>query len=299
MCSAITEESPLLYNPSQSYAAANLNPSEILKEIYAKIAQSFRKLIEKIQEIVKGDFLSFNHEYDNHRLHDLVTEVTLKVRNDPKVKASWESFLMSLDKRRVSCTDGQFVSLDFNPELRLLKELQSLPTQNQMRVERLTSQTLNLVHIALQIDAISRESFASTERNIPDLTTLLASAKEAVFIAKDTVNEEVLGFAIVRDESQQKELKHHIMSFARKASAAKRGVANMIFKHIFANHIPPQSPTVLEVRKSNEVAVQLYKKFRFEIVKTTPAYYHNPTESAHEMVRKPEENGLCIACVIL
>lgn len=295
-----SECTALLYNPNQTYstvAGVGLNPSNFLTtDIYPQIVVPLRTTVDRLKEIVQGDFLAFNYTHDHHRLHDLVTQVTLEVRKDDKLKPLWESFLMSLDKRMVCCPDEKLITLDFTPELDLLKNPKLLPTQNQIKVEKFTTRAFKVNH-CLQMDAIFGESFAKTERGAPsDLESLVKDPKTGVFVAIDEVTRAILGSVIVKEESQEKKLKYHIISVARKANAAKRGVANILLTHIFENHIPQQSTTVLEVRKSNKVAIELYKKFGFKQGKETHAYYSYPKELAYEMTRQPEVSG-CVCTI--
>jgi len=90
------------------------------------------------------------------------------------------------------------------------------------------------------------------------------------------------GFIILRSILDEGEL----LQIAVGKDARRRGIADMLMasaiKNIEENSI---RSVFLEVRKSNEAAISLYKKHGFKSVRLRRDYYTDPTEDAVVMVR--------------
>ena len=68
-----------------------------------------------------------------------------------------------------------------------------------------------------------------------------------------------------------------VLNLAVAPESRRRGIARALLKNLIAT----VSGTVfLEVRASNEAALQFYKSMNFEVVSTRNNYYQNPPESA-------------------
>ena len=67
-----------------------------------------------------------------------------------------------------------------------------------------------------------------------------------------------------------------------------RGIGSMLLEHFFDTC---NKDTFLEVRRSNNSAIALYKKFGFEEIGIRKNYYANPTEDAIVMTKTSERDN--------
>lgn len=92
----------------------------------------------------------------------------------------------------------------------------------------------------------------------------------------------ILGFAILRQVGDDGEL----LQIAVDISARHKGVGDLLIKAVLEHAKENGFNSVfLEVRKSNEAAVQLYEKRGFKSIRIRRDYYINPVEDALVMVR--------------
>ena len=94
----------------------------------------------------------------------------------------------------------------------------------------------------------------------------------------------VLGFVILRRMADEGEL----LQIAVRKDARRRHVADMLMSAAL-DYAADQmlSSVFLEVRKSNEAAMALYKKHGFVFMRTRHDYYADPIEDAIVLVRVP------------
>ena len=99
-------------------------------------------------------------------------------------------------------------------------------------------------------------------------------------IAVNNVN--IIGFAILSKTGDDGELlKIAVDKFARKT-----GIGNLLIKAIIDYATENELESIfLEVRISNEPALNLYKKHGFKPVRTRKNYYTDPVEDALNMVK--------------
>jgi len=96
------------------------------------------------------------------------------------------------------------------------------------------------------------------------------------------VNEAVNGFIILRQMGDEGEL----LQIAVDRAKRRRGTADLLIGAALQYAKDNELKSVyLEVRKSNEAAVALYKKHGFISVRQRKDYYSNPVEDAVVMVR--------------
>ena len=97
------------------------------------------------------------------------------------------------------------------------------------------------------------------------------------FFALAVMEKTVLGFVILRCSADESEL----YQIAVDASHRRRGIADMLMKAAMDHSRScGQLAIYLEVRKSNEAAMNLYKKHGFKKTGQRKGYYTEPTEDA-------------------
>jgi len=102
-------------------------------------------------------------------------------------------------------------------------------------------------------------------------------------VARDSQTEPVLGFVILRSAGGEGEL----LQIAVDKAARRRGTADLLLRAVIRSaESGSVSSVFLEVRKSNDAAVALYKKHGFQPVSTRKDYYDSPVEDALVMARE-------------
>jgi len=97
---------------------------------------------------------------------------------------------------------------------------------------------------------------------------------------------EILGFAILREVGDDGEL----LQIATKGSARRRGVADSLIEDVLQYAIGKAYKSIfLEVRKSNDAAINLYNKHGFATLRVRKDYYTDPIEDANIMVKTLNE----------
>ena len=77
-----------------------------------------------------------------------------------------------------------------------------------------------------------------------------------------------------------------ILTLATAKAYRRQGIARMLLNDIFSQ-LPREVETIaLEVRHSNEAAIELYKGFGFELAGSRKRFYSAPVDDADIMVRK-------------
>jgi len=96
------------------------------------------------------------------------------------------------------------------------------------------------------------------------------------------VCDEVVGFAVIRQVGDDGEL----LQIATCPTVRRTGVGDALLCAVIGFAAKEKYKNLhLEVRKSNEPAINLYKKHGFERVRTRTDYYNSPPEDAIVMVR--------------
>jgi [ribosomal protein S18]-alanine N-acetyltransferase len=108
----------------------------------------------------------------------------------------------------------------------------------------------------------------------------LLNAWSQVLLARH--ERQLLGFGViwfVHDEV-------HILNLAAKTSARRQGIARFLLSQMLRCALDKRCRTLtLEVRKSNEPAIALYRGFEFDIVGLRKGYYQDNQEDALIMTR--------------
>jgi len=98
-----------------------------------------------------------------------------------------------------------------------------------------------------------------------------------------TVDEKVVGYIMCRMEVGFSDIRRfrvgrrgHIISLAVLPESRKQGIAYALLSEALRNILEyGAGECYLEVRASNKIAINLYQKFGFEIVRTVMAYYRD------------------------
>jgi [ribosomal protein S18]-alanine N-acetyltransferase len=83
----------------------------------------------------------------------------------------------------------------------------------------------------------------------------------------------------------------HVMNVAVDPPRQRQGIASALLERLFEQADRPSEQYTLEVRTSNEAAIQLYERFGFRAAGRRRAYYHDNREDALIMWRTVEERA--------
>ena len=81
----------------------------------------------------------------------------------------------------------------------------------------------------------------------------------------------------------------HLMNVAVDPVRQRHGIASALLERLFEEADKPSEQYTLEVRTSNEGAIQLYERFGFRAAGRRRAYYHDNREDALIMWRTVEQ----------
>ncbi len=113
------------------------------------------------------------------------------------------------------------------------------------------------------------------------MSQMFASQWDRIYVLED--EGKVIGYADIRNMYGDCDL----MSICVTGTARKKGGASLLMRHMLEQARQENAEQiVLEVRKSNEAAIGLYRKFGFEELGTRRDYYSNPVEDAAVMLLK-------------
>lgn len=128
------------------------------------------------------------------------------------------------------------------------------------------------------ITALEEECF--TDAWSPALMSqMFASEWDRIYVLED--EGKVIGYADVRNMYGDCDL----MSICVTREARGRGGASLLMEHILEQARADDARQILlEVRRSNEAAIGLYRKFGFEELGVRRNYYSNPVEDAVVML---------------
>ena len=128
------------------------------------------------------------------------------------------------------------------------------------------------------ITALEEECF--TDAWSPALMSqMFASEWDRIYVLED--EGKVIGYADVRNMYGDCDL----MSICVTREARGRGGASLLMEHILEQARADDARQILlEVRRSNEAAIGLYRKFGFEELGVRRNYYANPVEDAVVML---------------
>lgn len=137
-----------------------------------------------------------------------------------------------------------------------------------MKIKRFDSARLDRRDIALKLKEILDLCYGESPWSE---VYLLSNLKRDVYFLAE-VDDEVVGFLAVQVVMEEME----ITNLAVKPEFRSKKIASALMEQI--NNF--SGTLFLEVRKSNKMAQNLYKKYNFEAFYTRKNYYSHPTEDA-------------------
>ncbi|MDG6120280.1 ribosomal protein S18-alanine N-acetyltransferase [Lactococcus formosensis] len=137
-----------------------------------------------------------------------------------------------------------------------------------MKIKRFDSARLDRRDIALKLKEILDLCYGESPWSE---VYLLSNLKRDVYFLAE-VDDEVVGFLAIQVVMEEME----ITNLAVKPEFRSKKIASALMEQI--NNF--SGTLFLEVRKSNKLAQNLYKKYNFEAFYTRKNYYSHPTEDA-------------------
>lgn len=234
--------------------------------------------IKKIQQIFNNKLFLFEKRGSLHEFHDVLTNLTLKVRDKDKIKKTWELFLNSINESEAYVPNFKWVTLDVSAEKFLLENPNSQPKK--VKIEVMQKSSNRLKSDLLDVAEILNESFPM-RANSKNLESYIFRKNRFFVVARDEDSDKIEGIAELNIKTKNGSEYLHIRKVARRANASKKGIGTKIFSFLNDNYFPNYT-SQLEVFEDNLVAQGLYKKFGFNRVKTIPKYHIYPIKNQNE-----------------
>ena len=141
-------------------------------------------------------------------------------------------------------------------------------------IKKLTSNDINYIE---QIFNLEKEIFINSAFNKSYMETLIKADNS--FIYTYIIDDKVCGYLMVLDSIDV----YEILAIATIEEYRNKGIAQELLDKIKTKDI------FLEVRESNQVAINFYKKNKFNQISIRKNYYSEPTENA--IIMKLEVNN--------
>ena len=141
-------------------------------------------------------------------------------------------------------------------------------------IKKLTSNDINYIE---QIFNLEKEIFKSSAFNKSYLDTLIKGNNSFIYIY--LIDDKVCGYLIILDSIDV----YEILAIATVEEYRNKGIAQELLAKIRIKNI------FLEVRESNQTAINFYKKNKFKEISIRKNYYSKPTENA--IIMKLEVNN--------
>ena len=141
-------------------------------------------------------------------------------------------------------------------------------------IKKLTSNDINYIE---QIFNLEKEIFKNSAFNRTYLDSLIKADNSFIYVY--TISEKVCGYLMVLDSIDV----YEILAIATIEEYRNKGIAQELLDKIKIKDI------FLEVRESNQVAINFYKKNRFKEMSIRKNYYSEPNENA--IIMKLEVNN--------
>ena len=138
---------------------------------------------------------------------------------------------------------------------------------------KLTSNDINYIE---QIFNLEKEIFKSSAFNKSYLDTLIKGDNSFIYVY--LIDDKVCGYLMILDSIDV----YEILAIAAVEEYRNKGIAQELLDKIKTKDI------FLEVRESNKVAINFYKKNNFKEISIRKNYYSEPTENA--IIMKLEVN---------
>ena len=141
-------------------------------------------------------------------------------------------------------------------------------------IKKLTSNDINYIE---QIFNLEKEIFKNSAFNRTYLDSLIKADNS--FIYTYIIDNKVCGYLMVLDSIDV----YEILAIATIEEYRNKGIAQKLLDKIKTKNI------FLEVRESNQIAINFYKKNNFKEISIRKNYYSEPTENA--IIMKLEVNN--------
>ena len=140
-------------------------------------------------------------------------------------------------------------------------------------IKKLTSNNIDYIE---QIFNLEKEIFKSSAFNKSYLDTLIKGNNSFIYVY--LIENKVCGYLIILDSIDV----YEILAIAAVEEYRNKGIAQELLDKIKTKDI------FLEVRESNQTAINFYKKNNFKEIRIRKNYYSEPTENA--IIMKLEVN---------
>ena len=140
-------------------------------------------------------------------------------------------------------------------------------------IKKLTNNDIDYIE---QIFNLEKEIFKSSAFSKSYLNTLIKGDNSFIYIY--LIDDKVFGYLMILDSIDV----YEILAIATVEEYRNKGIAQELLDKIKTKDI------FLEVRESNQVAINFYKKNRFKEISIRKNYYSEPTENA--VIMKLEVN---------
>ena len=140
-------------------------------------------------------------------------------------------------------------------------------------IKKLTSNNIDYIE---QIFNLEKEIFKNSAFSKSYLNTLIKGDNSFIYIY--LIDSKVFGYLMILDSIDV----YEILAIATVEKYRNKGIAQELLDKIKTKDI------FLEVRESNQVAINFYKKNRFKEISIRKNYYSEPTENA--VIMKLEVN---------
>ena len=141
-------------------------------------------------------------------------------------------------------------------------------------IKKLTSADIDYIE---QIFNLEKEIFKNSAFSIDYLKTLIKGDNSFIYVY--LIDSKVCGYLIVLDSIDV----YEILAIATIEEYRNKGIAQKLLNKIKIKNI------FLEVRESNQTAINFYKKNKFKEISIRKNYYSKPTENA--IIMKLEVNN--------
>ena len=141
-------------------------------------------------------------------------------------------------------------------------------------IKKLTSNNINYIE---QIFNLEKEIFKNSAFNKGYIETLIKGDNSFIYIY--LIEDKICGYLMVLDSIDV----YEILAIATIKEYRNKGIAQELLDKIKTKDI------FLEVRESNQVAINFYKKNKFKEISVRKNYYSEPTENA--IIMKLEVNN--------
>ena len=140
-------------------------------------------------------------------------------------------------------------------------------------IKKLTSNNIDYIE---QIFNLEKEIFKSSAFSKSYLNTLIKGDNSFIYVY--LIDDKVCGYLMILDSIDV----YEILAIAAVEEYRNKGIAQELLDKIKTKNI------FLEVRESNQVAINFYKKNNFKEISIRKNYYSEPTENA--VIMKLEVN---------